>query len=152
MIKTIGCSCMWLRKGLCSVLWSWCEPLYLFFHVPTFFLNIIPWDLRNTNKWSGDMGFALGHGLSTDWIIPLHHEKIIRNLRLCPCYKSHNDTWKWQDQPRIPLANAFGEEAVDLIANVDLFVCEEIKRKNGPWSWQGSQILHRVEVKDHYGS
>ena len=78
------------------------------------------------------MGFASGHGLSTNWIMPLHHRKTIRNLHPCPCYRSHDETWKWQDQPQIPLGDAFGEEVVDVIANVDLFVCEEIKQKNGP--------------------
>ena len=77
IIKTIGCPCMCLRRGLCSVLRSECEMVYFLFCVPTLFINIVSWDLRDTNRWSRDMGFAPGHCLSTNWIIPWHHGKTL---------------------------------------------------------------------------
>ena len=72
------------------------------------------------------MGFALGHCLSTDWIIPWHHGKTTRNLHHCPCDKSHDNAWKWQNQPCIPLCDAFGEEVVNVATNINLLVCVEI--------------------------
>ena len=37
-----------------------------------------------------------------------------------------------------------------MTAYVDLLVYEEIKQKNSSWSRQCGQVLHRVEVVEHY--
>ena len=96
------------------------------------------------------MGFASGHCLSTNRIVPCHHGKTTQKLQSCFCYKSHDETWKWQDCSRIPLGDAFGEEVVDVTAYVDLLMCEENIQKNSSWSGQGGQVLHQVEVVEQY--
>ena len=77
------------------------------------------------------------------------HWKSTRNLHPCPYDKRHDKAWKWQNQPWIPLCDACGLEVVDVTANVDLLVCEEIKRKYGPWCSQVHQVPHWVEIENH---
>ena len=68
------------------------------------------------------MGFALGHCLSTNRMVPCHHGKTDWKLQPCSCYKSHDETWKLQDCSRIPLGDAFGEEVVDVTAYVRIIL------------------------------
>ena len=96
------------------------------------------------------MGFALGHYWSTNRRVPLHHGKTTWNLQPCFCYKSHDETWEWQDCSRIPLGDGFGQEVVYVNTYVDLLMCEEIVQKHGSWCRQCGQVCHRVEVVKHY--
>ena len=149
-IKMIGSPCLCLGRWLCKDLQHWSEPVYLFLRVPTFFLNIIPWDLRNADSWSGGVGFASSHYLSTNGIVFLHDGKTAWNLQLCLCYGTHNETWEWKYCPWVPLGDALGQKVVYMTAYVDLLMCEEIIQENGSWSRQCFQVHHWVEVVDHY--
>jgi len=88
-IKMIGSPCLCLGGWLCRALWGWCVPINFFLCFSTFFLNIVHWDLRNVSFWSGDVGFVLGHRLSTNRIVPLHDGKTAWNLQPCFCYESY---------------------------------------------------------------
>ena len=114
---------------MCRGLEGWCEPINLFLHVPTFFLNIIPWDFRNVGFWSDDVGFALGHRVSTNGIVLLHDGKTAWNLQPCLCYESHNETWEWQYCPWVPLGDAFGQSMIYklfhiFLKSLSLLACE----------------------------